>query len=145
MKEKMRERKSEVIYEGKWSTVIPPEIIFMGYIISHGAFRTWCAIRYFARRPDQKDRESFPGYERLSKMIGVSEQQTRKYIRELEDVGLIVTTRKQSKIYYGTFNVYRMIDPEKWLNEIGKKLKKGGQEFVKKFKKEQREIRTKNP
>lgn len=127
MKEKMRERKSELIYLGEHSTVIPAKIMMSAWTISHGAFRVWCILRYFGRRPDQKDRESFPGYERIAKMMGVSERQIQTYIKELEKVGLITITKRQSKIFMGVFNVYTMIDPEKWWNEIGKKLNKSQQ------------------
>ena len=123
----MRERKSELIYLGEHSTTIPAKIMMAAWTISHGAFRIWCVLRYFARRPEQKDRESFPGYERIAKMMGVSERQIQTYIKELEKVGLITIAKRQSKTFMGVFNVYTMVDPEKWWNEIGEKLNKSQQ------------------
>lgn len=58
--------------------------------ISPGAKMVYLGLLYYA----WQDGSCFPGQARLGMLIGIHEATVRKYLRELEEVGLVVTTRR---------------------------------------------------
>lgn len=117
----------DFIDESKWEfSMVPRPILRAGEILSHGAFRVWTIIKFFARRPGDEygTKEAWPSLNKIAKCMGVSAVQVWKYIEELEAIALLVKEKKMRKVGWGVINIYRMTDPEYWFNELGEDLLK---------------------
>ncbi|HUU37582.1 MAG TPA: helix-turn-helix domain-containing protein [Candidatus Desulfaltia sp.] len=114
---------SLLIFEGTWVTPVPEEIILAGEALSDGAFRLWCVLRYHARKPGEEP-ECFPDQKTLADYLGVSEDQVRKRIGELKEVGLLAVRRQAREIGFGVYNIYTMKDVKKWWTTAGKRKKR---------------------
>lgn len=113
-------------YEKK-RTEVPYEIaIQMGVILSHGAFRCWVVLKHYARKytDDGIATVGYPSMETIGKAIGVLPNQARKYIKELNEIGLVLIKKKIKEKGFGVINVYKLIDPKRWWKIGGKVVMK---------------------
>lgn len=84
-------------------TRIPNEII-QNPALSAGAKEIWSILWSHCYQGDA----SFPGMERVSEMMGVTERTAYKYRREIEKAGLLETERRGE----GKTNVYKLYCPD---------------------------------
>lgn len=115
-------KKSLLVYEGKWVTMIP-EVITNCSLLSHGAFRLWVQLKSYCRRKGDEP-SCFPSMDRLSENMGIRENQTRIYLKELKKVGLVEVRREVRRIGWGVINIYTLKDPEAWWKDKGRGLQR---------------------
>ncbi|OUQ75816.1 helix-turn-helix domain-containing protein [Flavonifractor sp. An100] len=65
---------------------LPNEIFLLG--LSHGELAVYCYLR---RCENQKTHQCWPSIQTIGGAVGMSENTVRKYIRQLEERGLILT------------------------------------------------------
>lgn len=73
---------------------IPKWVIRSGSSLSHGAVRLYGAIMSYA---DNDKHSAFPGREKLAGDVGASIRSISVYIRELEQFGALLVTRRRNK------------------------------------------------
>ena len=81
---------------------VPNEIFILG--LSPGEIAVYC---YLLRTEDRQTFQCYPSYEAIGKAVGVSKNTVAKYVRCLEEKGLIRTERtkvvsRDGKILNGT-------------------------------------------
>lgn len=81
-----------------------PNLILGRDDISPGAKLVYIGLLHFAWQKDS----CFPGQTRLGMFLGFGERTVRRHMRELEDAGLVVTTRRGLT----KTNHYRL--PKRW-------------------------------
>lgn len=67
---------------------VPNEIFILG--LSLGEIAVYC---YLLRTEDRQTFQCYPSYEAIGKAVGVSKNTVAKYVRSLEEKGLIRTQR----------------------------------------------------
>lgn len=73
---------------------IPRWILRAGDRLSHGSVRLYGVIMTYA---DNDTKSAFPGREKLAGDMGVKVRSVSAYIKELEDFGALVVTRRRNK------------------------------------------------
>lgn len=88
-----------------------PRWILRNPHLSHGAVRLYGVIMTYA---DNETKAAFPSRETLAADIGASVATVKRYIRELEDMGAMVVTRRRNRKtgnFYANHYVLRFAEP----------------------------------
>jgi hypothetical protein len=122
--------KTDLVYKGEWETFVPEEIVSCGGAISFGARALWGILKFHC----QNRENYFPDMNTLTDFMGASEAGVRRYLNELEKVGLLEVTHQVRRVGRGMINHYTLKNVKRWWKEKGKALKEAEKQQKSKYK-----------
>jgi len=122
--EKNSEVGTVIIDEDPCFAMVPGELVKVGEVLSHGAFRFWVVLKYYSRLELNEEGEVkyHPSLGNIAEHMGISINQALTYKNELVGISLVKTEKRHRLCDVGVINIYTLVAVGKWWREKGKKL-----------------------
>ena len=98
--------KDKILYKGNWQYAISKELVFNSNLSRDARF-LYIVLKSFT---NDKEKEAFPSREYLSAILLCSNKSLTKYLKELENLKLVIKTRARNQGGTYEHNVYEIVE-----------------------------------